>query len=99
VKPRKKRTLTAAERRALGATLGLMVHRLDPQDRARLEQLAPESRSLQEHSVQDPRPFLGRVLAATVKTAARVQRMREGRRKPGRVSDFHPPRPNLPGEG
>jgi hypothetical protein len=43
MKSQKKRQLTAAEKRALGATPGLIVRRVGPEGRARLEQLAPES--------------------------------------------------------
>jgi hypothetical protein len=39
---RKRRRLTKAELRAMGATPGLMAHRIGPDGRARLEQLAPE---------------------------------------------------------
>ena len=39
---RKKRQLTKAELRAMGATPGLMAHKVGPNGRARLEQLAPE---------------------------------------------------------
>ena len=39
---RKKRQLTKAELRAMGASPGLMAHRLGPDGRARLEQLSPE---------------------------------------------------------
>jgi hypothetical protein len=41
MKPRKKR-LTKQDLRAAGATPGLMVRRIGPDGRARLEQLAPE---------------------------------------------------------
>jgi len=40
---RRKRTLTKAELRAMGVSPGLMAHRVGPDGRARLEQLAPES--------------------------------------------------------
>jgi hypothetical protein len=40
---RKARRLTKAELRAMGVSPGLMVHRVGPDGRARLEQLAPES--------------------------------------------------------
>jgi hypothetical protein len=39
---RKTRTLTKAELRALAVTPGLMAHRISPDGRASLEQLAPE---------------------------------------------------------
>jgi hypothetical protein len=42
VRDRKKRQLTKAELRAMGATPGLMAHKVGPDGRARLEQLAPE---------------------------------------------------------
>jgi hypothetical protein len=42
MKSRKTRTLTKAELRALAVTPGLMAHRIGPDGRARLEQLAPE---------------------------------------------------------
>jgi hypothetical protein len=42
MKSRKTRTLTKAELRALAVTPGLMAHRVGPDGRARLEQLAPE---------------------------------------------------------
>jgi hypothetical protein len=38
VRGRKNRTLTQAELRAMGATPGLMAHRVGPDGRARLEQ-------------------------------------------------------------
>jgi hypothetical protein len=40
---RKKRQLTKAELRAMGATPGLMAHRVGPDGRARLEQLTAET--------------------------------------------------------
>ena len=42
---KRRRKLTQAELRALGATPGLMARRIGPDGRSRLEQLAPESRS------------------------------------------------------
>jgi hypothetical protein len=39
---RERRQPTQAELRAMGVTPGLMVHRIGPDGRARLEQLAPE---------------------------------------------------------
>ena len=42
MRSRKKRALTKAELRALGATPGLMVHRIGTDGRARLEQLTSE---------------------------------------------------------
>jgi hypothetical protein len=39
---RKRRKLTKAELRALGATPGLMARRIRPDGRARVEQIAPE---------------------------------------------------------
>ena len=41
--PRRKRRLSKRDLRDLGATPGLMAHRVGPDGRARLEQLAPES--------------------------------------------------------
>jgi hypothetical protein len=41
-RPRKKSRLPNAELQAAGATPGLMVRRISPDGRARLEQLAPE---------------------------------------------------------
>jgi hypothetical protein len=43
-KRRRKGSLTQAELRALGATPGLMARRIGADGRARVEQLAPESR-------------------------------------------------------
>jgi hypothetical protein len=40
---RRRRKPTKAELRAMGATPGLMAHKVGPDGRARLEQLAPES--------------------------------------------------------
>jgi hypothetical protein len=42
MRSRKKRLLTQQDLRAAGATPGLMAHRISPDGRARLEQLAPE---------------------------------------------------------
>jgi hypothetical protein len=42
VRGRKARRLTKAELRAAGVSLGLMAHKVGPDGRARLEQLAPE---------------------------------------------------------
>jgi hypothetical protein len=43
MKSRKKRQLTKAQLRAMGATPGLMAHRVGPDGRARLEQLTAEA--------------------------------------------------------
>ncbi len=43
MRSRKARRLTKAELRAAGATPGLMAHKVGPDGRAKLEQLAPES--------------------------------------------------------
>jgi hypothetical protein len=43
MRDRKRHTPTKAELRAMGVTPGLMAHRVGPDGRARLEELAPES--------------------------------------------------------
>jgi hypothetical protein len=52
VKTKRKRRLSQSDLRVLGATPGLMAHRVGPDGRARLEQLAPEGLERRRDFVQ-----------------------------------------------
>jgi hypothetical protein len=55
MRSRKKRQLTKAELRALGATPGLMAHRVGPDGRAEVRQLTADARSPRGEQLFDER--------------------------------------------